>query len=148
MNKKLFFWYVLPVAILFTGCKSEANSEWQGNYLYEHEIGEGAGGISSFIEYDLTIANEKCTLNIAGLQIDDHLICKAEPSENAVAIKFKSYADGEIKNPLGIDVYKVDDTLFSLVKDKDSLTTQWKSLVPDGMEKLSGEYFSRINNDR
>lgn len=147
MKRSLLFWCVLPTALLVTGCKTQAETDWRGAYLYEHELGEGAGGISSFIEYNLTIADNKCTLDIVGLQTDEQILCTTTPSKGAIAVSFKSYSDGATKNPLGITVYEVGSILFSLSKNNDSLITQWQSLVPDGLEKLSGEYFAPVSGE-
>ncbi|HSX86181.1 MAG TPA: DUF5991 domain-containing protein [Cellvibrio sp.] len=146
MKRSFLFWCIFPTALL--GCKTQAETDWRGAYLYEHELGEGAGGISSFIEYNLTIADNKCTIDIVGLQTDDHILCTTKPSEDAVAVTFKSYTDGTTKNPLGIAVYDIGSTLFSLKKKNDSLITQWQSLVPDGLKKLSGEYFAKSTANR
>lgn len=144
MKRSFLFWCILPSVLLFTGCETEAETDWGGAYLYEHELGEGAGGISSFIEYNLTIADDKCTLDITGLQTDDNILCTTKPSGESIAITFKSYTDGATKNPLGVAVYEVGSTLFSLSKKEDALITQWQSLVPDGLEKQFGEYFAQV----
>jgi len=145
MKKSFLMACVLPTILLFAGCNNEAETNWNGAYLYEHELGEGAGGISNIVEYDLTIADDKCTLDIVGFQTDDHLLCTTKPSGDSVAIAFKSYTDGATKNALGVTAYEVGSALFSLSRKNDSLTTQWQSLVPDGLEKLPGEYFAPVN---
>jgi hypothetical protein len=141
MSKKILQFCFVPILMLFAGCNNAANIDWRGTYLYEHEVGEGAGGISSFIEYTLTIADDKCSLAIVGLQTDEQIICSTKTSGDSVSIAFKSYANGSTTNALGIDVYTVDGTLFSLNNNKDGYITKWQDLVPDGTKELSGKYF-------
>lgn len=129
---------------LSLGCQQEAGADWQGAYFYEHEVGEGAGGVTSFIEYNLAIgAGDKCTLEIVGLQMEEQILCTATATATGdeVAVAFKSYADGAVKNALDVAVYPAGGTLFSLSKEKDTLITRWQALVPDGVENKSGSYF-------
>ncbi len=141
MNKQFLQFCLLPLLMLFAGCNNAANVDWRGIYFYEHEVGEGAGGISSFIEYTLTITDDKCLLGIVGLQTDEQIICSPKKSGDSVSIAFKSYANGSTTNPLGIAVYSPDGTLFSLSNNKDGYITKWQDLVPDGTTELSGKYF-------
>lgn len=142
MNRKFLQLCFFPLLMLFAGCNNAANIDWRGSYLYEHEVGEGAGGISSIIEYTLTIADDKCSLTIVGLQTDEQITCSTKTSGDSIAIEFKSYADGSIKNPVGVAVYTVGSALFSMKKDKDGYVTKWHDLVPDGSKELSGKYFA------
>lgn len=141
MNRKFLQLCIFPLLMLFAGCNNAANIDWRGAYLYEHELGEGAGGISSIIEYTLTISDDKCSLTIVGLQTDEQITCSAKTSGDSVAIDFKSYSNGSTTNAVGVAVYTVGSTLFFLKKEKDSHVTKWQDLVPDGTKELSGKYF-------
>jgi hypothetical protein len=142
MNRKFLQLFIFPLLMLFAGCNNAANVDWRGSYLYEHEVGEGAGGIVGIIEYTLTMSDEKCSLTIIGLQSDEQIICSTKTSGDSVAVDFKSYADGATVNPVGVAVYTVGGTLFSLQKDKSGYITKWQTLVPDGIKESSGKYFA------
>ncbi len=135
----------LTAVILVLGCNNQADADWQGAYLYEHEVGVGAGGVTSFIEYHLTLGkDDKCALAIVGLQTDEQISCTTKAAGDSIAIEFKSYADGAVKNAYDVAVYPVGSMLFSLAKEKDVLTTRWQILVPDGIQNTSGQYFARV----
>jgi hypothetical protein len=126
------------------GCDSPVKTDWQGHYQYEHVLGEGAGGVGQFVSYDLSIAAGVCTLDRVGLQTDEHLVCALKPAGDAIAIAFKSYADGSVQNALGVAVYQVGDTLFALKKQAGVIHTHWGALAPDGLTALNGEFFKPV----
>lgn len=135
----------LILLVLIAGCNRDVHAQWQGTYLYEHSLGKGAGGIVSFVEYELELSkNDQCQLTISGRQSQEVVVCNATIVNNGITVHFKSYANGKLTNTFDESIYKLDDTLFNLQKNKKGLTTQWKKLVPDGIKSHTGHYFSLL----
>ncbi|WP_284500124.1 DUF5991 domain-containing protein [Microbulbifer litoralis] len=64
-------------------------------------------------------------------------------------VRFRSYGNGEVKNIYGVQVYRVDETLFRLRRRSagaEALLTDWVGLVPDSVEEKSGRYFRPLES--
>ena len=112
---------LVTVFMAATACMagSEGNA-WYGEYHYFASGGETAGG--SQIMKDITLkidkqgGEERCQLNADGYQTYDRILCTTAENKNQLALRFKSYPDGKIVNPIGVVEYRVGETLFSLEK--------------------------------
>ncbi len=140
MTRKIRF--TLFAIFVLAACQSPAQPGWDGTYIYEADLGETGGGISAVVEYTLTLAKDKCQLTIQGYQADESIVCSQAPQNDRVAIRFRSYADGKVTNAYGTQVYKADETLFSLSRSGgQKLLTQWGALKPSDDAPASGEFF-------
>ncbi len=136
---------VFSVACVLLGCAAcNANipDVWRGQYLYEHELGAGAGGIVPIVEYELTVGDDDgCSLTIVGYQVDEAIICEAQADADRLVVSFVSFDDGSTQNVLGIQVYPVGEPLIVLIHEKSKLMTRWANVTPDGVSQNSGIFF-------
>jgi len=137
---------LLGVVAAFGG---EANP-WRGQYLYEADYGQNAGGIGMVVEYRLTINHAgkipAAILQMQGYETDETIYCDVKYTSKSVSCFFKSYSDGQIKNAYGVVLYKPGQLLFTLdrptVNGFTGLATHWHALKPDAI-KLGG--FRRLS---
>lgn len=137
MMAKRFF---LALGLLWGVTACASNPNWQGEYVYEADLGVNAAEQPILIEYVLEVGDNSCKLSIQGYQVSEIILCRAFDREHSLDVKFRSYEDGSLKNPYGIQVYSVDQTLFHLNLEKD-LVTHWDALVPDEAVAKPGKYF-------
>jgi hypothetical protein len=115
MSKFMLHFLFAVISTMILSCTTHAAPHWPGNYLYEHELKEAAGGLMPIVQYQLTLNEDlACTLEISGHQIDEQIKCLASPQKNSLKIMFKSYSSGDTKNAYGVEIYKPEQTLFVL----------------------------------
>lgn len=139
----------LPIAIIFflisQSCVSKEIFEWDGEYLYQDQLGKTFGGSPIVSDMSLTIkADGSCLLVNNGYQVSEKIVCRAEPNSTGKQITFVSYDSGKIENEYGVQQYKVGEILFSLEHSQDAVLTTWQSLKPDNVDKAMGRFFVKI----
>lgn len=150
----------LLILILSAGVHSaiclagDTKSDWYGQYDYSAEGGHTAGG--SPIWMDITLIVDKqgskdiCQISADGYQTYDRLLCTVMIGKGRLDLQFKSYEDGAILSPIGVEVFKVGETLFSLEKSKlKNNKNQILYLVHWGTyfsfeKKVKKEYFAKV----
>lgn len=137
MMAKRFF---LVLGLLWGVTACAGNPKWQGEYIYEADLGENAAEQSILVEYVLEIGDNSCKLTIQGYQVSEIILCSALDQGRSLNVNFQSYEDGSLKNQYGIQIYSVDQTLFHLNFERE-LVTQWDALVPDELVSKTGKYF-------
>jgi hypothetical protein len=148
---------LFTVFMAATACMAgNTENAWSGEYDYFSSGGETAGGSKIMMHITLKIdkqgGEERCQLNADGYQTYDRIVCTAAMDKNRLTLRFKSYPDGSIANPIGVEEYKVGETLFSLEKvtakneKKQNLySPQWGSYSPFGNERKNvKDYFEKI----
>ena len=94
----------------------------------------------------------QCLLSADGYQTYDRIVCSAELANNNMVIKFKSYTDGKVLNPIGVEEYKVGETLFKIKQAPDKsgagtirYLTHWEAYTPFGTDRTNlKDYFEKI----
>ncbi|MDH5654089.1 MAG: DUF5991 domain-containing protein [Gammaproteobacteria bacterium] len=137
---------LLIIGLLFTNSVNAAE-EWDGKYEYHTSLGTTVGGSVIMLMYELSVSKTDCTLNIDGYQTMDRIKCRADAKGDQLLVRFKSYADGSVKNPFGIEIYKVDAVLFELLRKDGKLVTTWKAEQPENLTE-PGEYFIKADSKK
>lgn len=146
---------VLIFCVSISSCLAgDIQSDWYGQYNYSAGSGSTAGG--SPIWMDITLIVDKqgtkniCQINADGYQTYDRLLCTVVMGKDRLILQFKSYEDGAILSPIGVEVFKVGETLFSLEKTKEkNKKNQPLYLVHWGVyfsfeKKGKREYFAKV----
>ena len=68
--------------------------------------------------------------NADGYQTYDRILCTTAMSKNQLILQIKSYEDGKTANEIGVEQYKVSETLFSLEKSTAKNEKEKKSVYP------------------
>jgi hypothetical protein len=135
---------IMTIALFLTShaCMGQESFEWEGEYLYQDQLGKSFGGSPIVIDMNLRIkADGSCSLVVNGYQISEKIICRAVSDSVGKQIAFVSYDNGKIENEYGVQQYQVDEVLFSLERSQDKVLTTWQSLKPDNIEKTKGSFF-------
>lgn len=143
MKKKLST-FLLAFSLLFvmTGC--DAREDWNGLYRFDAEFGENAAQTPVIVTYEVRITAKKCELLIAGYQVADEILCEVKKeAKNKLNIRFKSYADGSLTSFYPVQLYQVDELLFSLTIENGELITEWGGLITDNPFPKKGTYFEK-----
>ncbi|WP_156481477.1 DUF5991 domain-containing protein [Microbulbifer thermotolerans] len=132
-------------ALLFALAACQSRADWEGVYLFSESLGEDPGGASMLVEYRLELGADRCLLAISGYQSDSRIRCTLDAGAESAIVRFRSYGNGEVKNIYGVQVYQVDEPLFTLrhARDTGALITEWGALAPDSVEEKTGNYFVR-----
>ncbi|MBI3561068.1 MAG: hypothetical protein HY080_05060 [Gammaproteobacteria bacterium] len=149
--------FVFSVYLFAAACMAgNPENPWVGEYKYFASGGQTAGGSQIMVDITLKIDNQgnkaSCQLNADGFQRYDRILCTTTLDNNQLTVHFKSYGDGSVVNPIGVDVYKVGETLFALEKkinpDKQKparFIPHWGTYSPFGTEdKNPTEYFEKV----
>lgn len=112
---------LFSISMVTTVCMAgSADNTWYGEYHYSTVGGETARNLPITTDITLHISKQgnevRCQLNAEGYQTYDRIVCTTAMDKNQLTLRFKSYADGSTVNPMGVEVYKVGETLFSLEK--------------------------------
>ncbi len=146
MNKNLPI-FLFAFSLLFPVAGCEARDEWEGLYRFDAEFGENAAQTPVIVTYELSITAKKCELSIAGYQIADEILCEAEKkAEGTLNVLFRSYADGSLTSFYPVQLYQIDELLFSLTIENGELITGWGSLIKDNPFPIKGTYFEKQND--
>lgn len=148
---------LFTVFMAATACMAgNTENAWYGEYDYFASGGETAGGSQIMMHITLKIdkqgSEERCQLNADGYQTYDRILCTTAMDKNRLTLQFKSYPDGSTVNPIGVEEYKVGETLFSLEKSstknekkQDQYLAHWGTYSPFGGErKKAKDYFVKI----
>jgi len=133
--------HTLFFLLVFSSACNAANS-WNGHYVYDAVSGNTVGGSVIYNKYKLNINGSRCLLTVDGYQTEEKIKCKAVIQKNILTVKFVSYANGSVLNEFGVDVYKVNDTLFNIFKKGNTLITKWMVLKPNTKLPIEGDYFN------
>ncbi|MGL6159441.1 DUF5991 domain-containing protein [Microbulbifer sp.] len=136
----------LCVLLLSLASACQSSAQWDGLYTFSEKLGEDPGGAAMLVEYRLEVAGDRCLLNITGYQSDSRIRCTLEASDGKAVVRFRSYDNGDVKNIYGVQVYQVNEPLFTLrspSENSEELVTEWGGLVPDSVKDKSGNYFAR-----
>ncbi len=139
MRNLHYFILVILTSLSLSACADKP--AWQGTYNYEAMLGENVADDAVIIEYELSISDNECSLQIEGYQISESITCTATEDGSRLTIFFKSYDDGSVKNIYDVAVYPVGGTLFSLSYEDKQLLTNWGVLTPDESMAKKGIYF-------
>ena len=148
---------LFSVFMAATACMAgSAENPWQGEYRYFSSGGETVGGsqimMSITVKIDKQGNKERCQLNADGYQTYDRILCTTAMSKNQLLLQFKSFEDGKTANEIGVERYKVGETLFSLErstakndKGKNNYIPHWGTYSPfeDGRKNVK-DYFEKI----
>lgn len=121
---------------------SAAAQSWYGEYGYE-EMVPRAGGVTGSIDYGLKLDDSGCTLHAEGVMTNETMLCTARMQGNSLVIRFRSFADGKIKNQYGVTVHKPGETLFTLTRSPRGLITRWQGYTPSDGKRRTGRYFTK-----
>lgn len=135
-----------------TACRAgSVENAWHGQYRYFAAAGETAGGSPIMMDITLKIGQpgkENCELHADGYQTQDRIRCTAITDKNRLTLQFKSYPDGSIVNPIGVEEYKVGEILFSLepatakTKQKQNrYLVRWGAYTPFEAERKNLKYY-------
>ena len=148
---------LFAVFMAATACMAgNTENAWHGEYDYFASGGETAGSSQIMMHITLKIdkqgGKERCQLIADGYQTYDRILCTTAMDKNRLTLQFKSYPDGSIVNPIGVEEYKVGETLFSLEitaikneKEQDRYLAYWGAYTPFGIERKNAkDYFDKI----
>ena len=116
---------------------------WDVNYRCELDLGENTAGQSAWGEYELSISKDSCSLDAKGFQLDESVVCSTKAQGDRLDVRFKSYSNGDLSNLYDVQVYRVNETLFSLEKEYKGLLTHWLSYWPGEPAPKSQSCFKR-----
>lgn len=146
MDKRTFGRAILLalVPLCFLG-SCAAQTPWTGTYTYVSSSGSSVGGSVLVTEYTLVVGSaNSCSIRVSGYQVDENIECRLRPSGRRATVQFVSYADGNVKNELGVEEHAPDEVLFILLRDADRLSTEWAGLRPDAITENPGNYFKAM----
>lgn len=103
-----------------------AAGPWDGTYIFEQGLGRNPGGIALFITHTLKINGSDCRLDAEGVQTDEHIRCKATANGDKLEVAFVSFKDGSMQNQFGKKEYTVNQPLFTLTRNGNSIATTWQ----------------------
>jgi hypothetical protein len=148
---------ILGVCMFATACMANnTENAWYGQYEYFSSGGETVGGSQIMLDITLKIdkqgGKESCQLNADGYQTYDRILCTTAVKNNRLTLQFKSYADGKIANEIGVERYKVGETLFSLEKSsatndkkQNRYIPHWGAYTPFGIKRKNmKDYFEKV----
>lgn len=121
---------LLSTLLLSFAASASLTSSWDGNYRCELDLGENVAGQSTWAEYELSISKDSCSLEAKGFQLDESIVCSTSAQGHRLDVQFKSYSNGDLGNLFGVQVYRVNETLFSLEREQNGLLTHWLSYWP------------------
>lgn len=134
----------LCALLLFCVAACQSRVEWDGIYIFSENLGRDPAGAALQVEYRLELTGDSCRLEITGYMSDTRILCTLEPASAHAEVRFRSYDNGAVKNIYGVQVYQVDEGLFTLLLPAGGeLVTEWGGLVPDSAGEKSGSYFAR-----
>lgn len=141
-GREIMIYRLWPLGVVALLACTPAPS-WQGNYRYEAEYGNTAGGTPVLVEYELALKDGgHCQLSINGFQTSEEIACQTAQEGNGLAIQFQSYAEGSAKAPHGVATYQAGEVLFTLDRREGKLITRWRSLhTLDLKRPKDGEMF-------
>ena len=127
---------------------ANAQKEWLGNYTFDEDGGENAGGTAIFISHVLDVSEADdgllVTIQSNGYQTSKDLICTAKTDRARLLIYFDSYGENNVLEP-----YEKGDLLLTLerktVKGKTEILTFWGKFQPSvpKNEKTGRVYFQK-----
>lgn len=121
---------LLSTLLLSFAASASLTPSWDGNYRCELDLGENAAGQSTGAEYELSISKDSCSLEAKGFQLDESIVCSTKAQGDRLDVRFKSYSNGDLSNLYDVQVYRVNEALFSLEKEHKGLLTHWLSYWP------------------
>lgn len=139
MFKKLVI--IVFTTLLLASCyghrdASSFNTDWNGIYTYStYRTNESTGtGIGE--SYTLTLADNRCNVDIVGYQVDKHFACYLETTTRPNYINIYDLDNktkfGEVKRT-GVDDYLIKITYFDEYNEPDnnfySLDKKWLSPI-------------------
>lgn len=140
------FKFAFLLLLLFKIGTSNASQDFSGKYHFLADFGKTVGSSSILVNYDLGISGDKCTLSVQGFQIADELLCSVRRvSDKKIEILFKSFADGSLDGGYPVQIYKVNELLFSLHRDGEKLFTEWGTLIAENPFAKKGIYFRQVS---
>lgn len=104
----------------------QAATPWDGTYVYEQSLGKALSGMALFVTHTLKINGADCRIDAEGVQTNQHIRCKATPNGDKLDVTFVSFADGGMKDQFGNQIYKVNQPLFALTRQGNSIATTWQ----------------------
>jgi hypothetical protein len=140
MTNKLFLSVLIASTFSLAAC---AQDTWLGTYQYVAELGENVAEDKVIVEYIFRLTSQECKITAQGYQMDEAILCSAEPTGKILNVRFKSYEDGSTQNIYGVAVYNPGEVLFTLSLDNQNVVTTWKELTPDE-SCSSGIYFEKV----
>lgn len=114
-----------------------------GSIVVFYILEKNLPGMAVFYNYNLTIGNDSCSLEIDGYQIYETLLCNYDSDDSRLQVYFKNYLNGSLKNELGYEVYKSHELLFTLEKKDEKLQTIWTDFYPDAKKNVVDSCFQR-----
>ena len=142
---------LLSAFMVATACMAgSTDNAWYGEYHYFVSGGETVGGsqitMNITLKLDKQGSEEKCQLNADGYQTYDRILCTTAMNKNQLILQFKSYEDGKTANEIGVERYKVSESLFSLEKstaknekEKNRYIPHWGAYSPFGEERKNAK---------
>lgn len=151
--KYLSFVKFLIIAIIFLltsqACVSQESFKWEGEYLYQDQLGKTVGGSPIVVDMNLSIkVDGSCLLVNNGYQVSEKIVCKVVSNSTGKQITFVSYESGKIENEYGIQQYQVGEVLFGLEQSQGSVLTTWQSLKPDNVKKTTDTFFVKVKGGK
>ena len=100
--------FLFAVFMAATACMAgNVENVWYGEYDYYASGGETAGGSQIMVHITVKIdkqrGEERCQLSADGYQTYDRILCTTAMDKNRLTLQFKSYPDGSIVNPIGVE---------------------------------------------
>ena len=148
---------LFSIFMVATACTAGgADNAWYGEYRYSASGGETVSGSQILMNITVKIEKpgneERCRLDADGYQTYDRILCTTATNKNQLMLQFKSYENGKIVNEIGVERYKVGETLFSLEKEsaknekkQSRYIPHWLAYVPFGRERKNAkDYFEKI----
>ena len=122
----------IAVAAPASAQTSARAAAWYGDYSYDWDGGETAGGSRIFITYTLHLGDDGCRIQNDGYQTNVSLLCTARMEGNSLRIGFRSYPDGSMRTNWGVQVYRPNERLLTLVRTPRGIETRWGAMGPEG----------------
>jgi hypothetical protein len=130
MMKCLSFAKFLIITVIFIlssqAFVSQQSFKWEGEYLYQDQLGKTVGGSPIVVDMNLSIkVDDSCLLVNNGYQVSGKIVCKAVSNSTGKQITFVSYDSGKIEKEYGVQQYQVGEVLFGLEQSQDIVLTTW-----------------------
>lgn len=152
--------FIACFCLLATGCNAQNDqpgkkNAWDGVYTFFASGGKTVGGSPIMLSMKLTIdsqhSDKGCRLNADGFQTYHRFICTYSVDKNQLRVAFKSYDNGKTVNEIGVTVYNVGQTLFTLEKEDANSANKsarylarWGAYLPFGLERKNAkDYFEK-----
>ncbi|HDM8234634.1 TPA: hypothetical protein P0E28_004090 [Vibrio campbellii] len=120
-----------------------STASWDGVYHCEVGLGQTNSGLNAWVEYQLSIDDESCTLGILGFQTEENIKCATSSQDHTIDILFTSYSNGRVTNRYGVQLYQVGEPLLRLIQREDSVVTEWKAIQPNSDVQQTTYCFDR-----